>query len=84
MSGVASDQSRVRWVVEHHTGGHGRHRVSQSSELFFAVGVAAVMGELANARLLKIETNFRPVVAEKCSNVVLTRKVLGQWVINIP
>jgi hypothetical protein len=76
VGGVASDQSRVRWVVEHHTGGHGWHRVCQSSELLFAMGVAAVMGELANARLLKIETNFRPVVAEQCPNVVLTRKVL--------
>jgi hypothetical protein len=40
------------------------------------MGVAAVMGELANARLLKFDTNFSPVVAEQCPNVVLTRKVL--------
>lgn len=82
MSGITSDQSRIRWVIKHHTGGHGRHRVRQSSELLFAVCVAAVMGKLANARLLEIETDLRPVVAQKCPNVVLAREVLRQRVIN--
>lgn len=82
VGGVTSDQSRVRWVIKHHTGRHGRHRVRQNSELLFAVCVAAVMSKLANASLLKIETDLRSVVAQKCPNVVLAREVLWQRVIN--
>ena len=73
---VARQEFHVRRAVQEDFAGNGRKRISQTSKLVLAMSEAAIVLELAHARLLEVAAHLRLIVR------VHRTYVVSAWIIH--